>query len=216
MTACANLAVPVWFRRFCFVAALFVGAGIQAANAAANATITWTDLAKGGYVILLRHTTTVPGVGDPPGFRVDDCSTQRNLSDQGRTEARRWGAMVRKHRIPIAHVYTSQWCRCVDTAKLAFAGALKGAAPEPWPALNSFFDNPANEPQQTADVKSRLAKMKVRGKNIVLVTHQVNISALSSEARSEASGEAPAMGEAIVMRMNSDGSLSRAGRLRAN
>jgi broad specificity phosphatase PhoE len=202
-TACANLAVPVLFRRFCFVAALFVGFGIQAANAA----ITWTDLAKGGYVILLRHTTTVPGVGDPPGFRIDDCSTQRNLSDQGRTEARRWGAMVIKHHVPIAHVYTSQWCRCIDTAKLAFAVALKGAAPESWPALNSFFDNPANEQQQTADVKSRLAKMKVPGKNIVLVTHQVNISALS--------GEAPAMGEAIVMRMNGDGSLSRAGRLRA-
>lgn len=203
-TACTSRVFPALFRRFCFVAALFACFGTQAANT----TVTWADLAKGGYVILLRHTTTVPGVGDPPGFRLDDCSTQRNLSDQGRAEARRWGEMVAKHRVPIAHVYTSQWCRCVDTAKIAFVGALKGAAPEIWPALNSFFDSPSNEPQQTAGVKSRLAKMKTRDQNVVLVTHQVNISAIT--------GEAPAMGEAIVMRLNSDGSLSRAGRLRAD
>jgi broad specificity phosphatase PhoE len=203
-TACTNYAALVLFRRFCFVAVLCAGFAVHAASA----TVSWADLAKGGYVILLRHTTTVPGVGDPPGFRLDDCSTQRNLSDQGRAEARRWRAMVIKHRIPIAHVYTSQWCRCIDTANLAFAATSKSAAPETWPALNSFFDSPANEPQQTADVKSRLAKMKTRGQNIVLVTHQVNISAISSEA--------PAMGEAIVMAVNRDGSLSRAGRLRAD
>jgi broad specificity phosphatase PhoE len=206
MTACANRAPLVLFRRFCFVAAAFVLLLTAQLPTAARASVTWTDLAQGGYVILLRHTTTVPGVGDPPGFRLDDCATQRNLSEQGREEARRWGEMMVKNRVPVSKVFTSQWCRCVDTARLAFGALQPAAAIEAWPALNSFFETRTNEPAQTAAVKSRLAKLNTRGQNIVLVTHQVNISALS--------GETPAMGEAIVVRVNQRGVMTVEGRLR--
>ena len=76
----------------------------------------WDQLRRGGNVILIRHGSTLPGPGDPPGFRLDDCSTQRNLSDAGRDEARRIGERLKRERVPIGEVYTSPWCRCRETA----------------------------------------------------------------------------------------------------
>src|SRR5688572_17565050 len=80
----------------------------------------WSLLKKGGQVVLMRHAVTTPGVGDPPGFRLDDCSTQRNLTDAGRQDARRVGAAFRARNIVVESVYSSPWCRCVETANLAF------------------------------------------------------------------------------------------------
>jgi phosphohistidine phosphatase SixA len=206
MTACPHPVVSVLRRRFCFSLVVCSVAFAARDSFAGTADFAWQDLARGGYVILLRHATTVPGTGDPPGYRLDDCATQRNLSEKGRAEAQQWAEMMALHRVQVARVFTSQWCRCVDTARLGFSEAAK-TAPEIWPALNSFFDLPANEPQQTAAVKARLKNMNLRAQNVVLVTHQVNISAIT--------GEAPAMGEAIVVRIAQDGRITRAGRLRA-
>src|SRR5436190_10548946 len=92
----------------------------------------WARLRKGGLVILMRHAATEPGLGDPAGFRIGDCSTQRNLSEAGRADARRIGERFRAERVPITRVYTSPWCRCRETALLAFGRA------EDWEPLSSF------------------------------------------------------------------------------
>ena len=136
---------------------------------------TWRRLRAGGLVIFMRHASTVAGLGDPPGFRLDDCATQRNLSPEGRAEARRVGARLREERVPIARVYTSPWCRCRDTAREAFGKA------EDWEPLSSFFDFPDREHELVEHVRKRIAaygRKPPRG-NVVMVTHNVNIAALT-------------------------------------
>jgi phosphohistidine phosphatase SixA len=142
-------------------------------------------LRTGGVVVLLRHAQTEPGVGDPAGFRLDDCATQRNLSAAGRAQSRRIGAWFAARGWRIDAVKSSAWCRCRDTARLAFGRH------DVWPALNSFFDDRAGEPQQTAALREALRTL-APGRREVWVTHQVNITALT--------GIAPAMGEAVVLR----------------
>jgi len=153
-------------------------------------------------VVLLRHALTVPGIGDPPGFRFDDCSTQRNLSDEGRAQAGRLGAAFRASGVPVGAVLSSRWCRCRDTATIAFDRY------EPWTAVDSFFDGAARglapdaARTQTAELRTRIAAYREQD-NLVLVTHQVNITALT--------GLYPAVGEFIVLRPAARG-FSLAGR----
>jgi broad specificity phosphatase PhoE len=149
---------------------------------------TWDRLRRGAYVILMRHASTEAGLGDPKGFRIGDCSTQRNLSEAGRGEARRIGARFREERVRIAHVYTSPWCRCRETAMLAFGRA------EDWAPLSSTFDLPDQERDFTERVKKRIAgyeRHRPAG-NVVMVTHNVNIAALSRQS--------VAPGELVIMR----------------
>jgi phosphohistidine phosphatase SixA len=132
-------------------------------------------LRAGGHVLLMRHASTEAGLGDPPGFRLDDCSTQRNLSDTGRDEARRIGERLRAGKVAIAQVYTSPWCRCRETAMLAFGKA------EDWEPLSSSFDYPELEAGFTERVKKRIgtySSRALRG-NVAMVTHNVNIAALT-------------------------------------
>ncbi|HYD58728.1 MAG TPA: histidine phosphatase family protein [Noviherbaspirillum sp.] len=140
----------------------------------------WDQLRAGGYVLLMRHAQTVAGIGDPPGYTLEDCKTQRNLSEEGRAQARRTGAAFRVRRIVLTEVRSSAWCRCVDTARLAFGNSTV------WPPLNSFFDAPERKDAQTAEVLA-LARSVRPPQNLMLVTHQVNITALTGE--SVASGE---------------------------
>ena len=137
--------------------------------------IPWPRLRAGGLVLLMRHAATVEGLGDPPGFRLDDCATQRNLSEAGRGEARRAGERLREERVPIAQVYTSPWCRCRETARLAFGAA------EDWEPLSSFFDVPDREAELTERVRKRIASYvrKPPSGNVVMVTHNVNIAAVT-------------------------------------
>lgn len=167
------------------------------ATAAAEEAL-WGLLKGGGQVVVIRHASTDPGVGDPPGYRLDDCTTQRNLSPKGREEARRIGAAFRAHGVPIGRVLSSQWCRCLETARLAFGTA------EPWLPLNSFFDDRSREPEQTRAVRALAGKRPAAG-NLVLVTHQVNISALT--------GLFPAPGEIVVLTPQGEGAFRVAGRL---
>ena len=130
---------------------------------------------RGGVVLLMRHAATEGSGGDPPGFRLDDCATQRNLSDAGREQARRVGVHVRALGAPLAHVYTSPWCRCRETARLAFGKA------EDWEPLGSFFERPDLEADAAAHVRKRIlgySITKPRG-NVVMVTHNVNIAAVT-------------------------------------
>lgn len=145
----------------------------------------WALLRAGGWAVLLRHAQTDPGVGDPPGFRLDRCDTQRNLSAAGRAQARRLGDALRAQGVQIAAVRSSAWCRCIDTAQLAFGRV------ERWPALDSFFAGQGDGAEQTRALRRGLAALQAPA-NWVLVTHQVNITALT--------GETPAMGELFLVR----------------
>src|SRR5262245_49903148 len=115
----------------------------------------WATLQGGGHVLLIRHALTTPGVGDPPGFKLDDCSTQRNLSDDGRAEAGKLGEIFRARRIPIDRVLSSPWCRCIETARIAF-----DATPETSVALSNLFGKQENRESQTADLRKLVSEFR--------------------------------------------------------
>lgn len=143
---------------------------------------------RDGDVLLFRHALA-PGGGDPPGLRLGDCSTQRNLSDAGREQARRLGDQVRERlgTLAVGAVWASPWCRTLDTARLAFPQQ----AVQVQPAFASFFNEPAREAALLAQARERLAGWRGPGV-LVVVTHQVNITGLT--------GVFPASGEGVVMR----------------
>jgi phosphohistidine phosphatase SixA len=171
---------------------------LAVAPVAAAEEALWALLKAGGQVLVMRHARTDPGVGDPPGFRLEDCATQRNLSAAGREEARLIGDALRARGVPIGRVLSSRWCRCVETARLAFGTA------EPWPALDSMFHDRSREPQQTGEVRARAGERPTDG-NLVLVTHGANILPLT--------GIHPAQGETIVLTPEGNGAFRVAGRL---
>ena len=140
-----------------------------------------------------------PGTFDPPGFRLDDCATQRNLSAEGRAQAVRIGELFRGNGIAEAVVYSSQWCRCLETATLMALGIVR-----PEPLLNSFAQNHERAAQQTAALRPWIAALDL-ARPTVMVTHQVVITALSEVF--------PANGEIVVMRRERDGRLALHGRL---
>lgn len=183
-------------RRFLLVAALLASSPLAAAE-----RDLWQRLHEGGYVLLIRHAATDPGVGDPPGFRLAVCSTQRNLSQQGRADARAIGAALRNRGIPLGPVLSSRWCRCLDTARLAF-GRVEEA-----PMLDSMFND--SEAASRAKVREVLARVGAFADktNLVLVTHDVNIRALVNEY--------VAQGEIVVARPDA-GKLEVVGKLRAH
>ncbi len=163
---------------------------IAAAFPAAASDAAWEALRTGGTVALLRHARA-PGTGDPAGFRLEDCATQRNLSEDGRDQARRIGAAFREHGVRIARILSSRWCRALDTARLAFGSV------EPFPALDSFFGDRGTEAAQTRAVRDLIARWQGQSGVLALVTHQVNITALT--------GVFPAEGEVLVLRPDGDG-----------
>jgi broad specificity phosphatase PhoE len=169
-----------------------------ATNATADAAF-WTLARAGGCVLLMRHAATVPGIGDPPGFRLGDCRTQRNLSEDGRADAARVGLRFRAEGVGLSAVYSSAWCRCTDTARLAFDPHYP--AHQVWPALNSFFQGKGDAIGQTREVVQRVRGLKAPV-NWMLVTHQVNITALT--------GSFLGMGEVLLTRFDA----AHPGRLR--
>ena len=134
----------------------------------------WQRLQQGGYVMLIRHASTEPGLGDPPQFKLGDCSTQRNLSAEGREQARAIGRELQRRKIPFGEVLSSEWCRCIDTAQLAFDKA------KPWQPLNSTFSQPERAAEQTAKIKQHIGAYQGKA-NQVLVTHHVIIGALTNQ-----------------------------------
>lgn len=132
----------------------------------------WEALREGRAVLMLRHSLA-PGTGDPAHFDPEDCATQRNLSDQGREQARAWKPLLSRHGIDEARVYTSQWCRSRDTATEMDAGEVTE-----WPALNSFFQSRDREAVQTRRTIALVNALEP-GLPVVLVSHQVNITALT-------------------------------------
>ncbi|UXN66719.1 histidine phosphatase family protein (plasmid) [Phyllobacterium sp. A18/5-2] len=160
----------------------------------------WTALRSGEAVALLRHGEA-PGTGDPPDFRLGDCTTQRNLSAKGRAQAGAIGNLFRANGISSASVYSSQWCRCLDTARLLGLGE-----PAPLELLNSFFGDASVEPERTAALLTWLRRRRFDGP-LLLVTHQVNITALT--------GKVPGSGEMTFARIQPVGPLQVIGRISA-
>ena len=163
-------------------------AGVQAQDSQYLASL----LRTGACVVLVRHAQTEPGIGDPPGYRLDQCSSQRNLNNEGREQARAIGQWFAARQLRPAAVWSSPWCRCKETAELAFgAGQVPGVSGIGLlPALGSSFDKPEEREAQSRTMRARL-KTVPAGQFEVWVTHQVNISALT--------GVVSSMGEAVVL-----------------
>ena len=132
-----------------------------------------SELAKPGRVLMLRHARA-PGFGDPPNFVIGDCSTQRNLDASGRAQARQLGTRLRAVGLTNARVFSSQWCRALETARLLDLGPV-----ESLPALNSFFGRPDDRERTLDALRTFLARLPVDGQPVILVTHQVVVSAFT-------------------------------------
>lgn len=149
---------------------LLFGLAVQAAEPSALA-----ELAKPGRVLMLRHANA-PGTGDPPDFRPGDCSTQRNLDAAGRAQAKALGARMAQAGIARAAVYSSQWCRCLETARLLGLGPVREL-----PALNSFYGRAQDRDANLAALRDFLAALPRDGPPVVLVTHQFTITAFTGQ-----------------------------------
>jgi phosphohistidine phosphatase SixA len=144
----------------------------------------WAAWREGKALLLMRHALA-PGTGDPAGFVLDDCSTQRNPNSEGQQQALRWGKLLRQQYRSDIQLYSSQWCRCLDTARL-----MALSTPQPLPLLNSFFAGRGDGDKQTQALIQYFSQTQLR-QPTVLVTHQVNFTALT--------GIFPRSGEAVIV-----------------
>lgn len=135
----------------------------------------------GGHVLMVRHAHA-PGAGDPAEFEIGKCETQRNLDERGRTQARAIGEWLRSRGIRRVWVYSSQWCRCLETARLMRLGPVTELPP-----LNSFYERPDDREPNLRDLRRFLSRQPPDAPLLVLVTHQVIIQGIAE--RSVASGE---------------------------
>jgi phosphohistidine phosphatase SixA len=182
-----------------FIFTLLLGFGgtaeVACADEAANA---WKALRAGGHVALMRHADAPGGFGDPPGFRVDDCATQRNLSEKGRADAEKIGSRLRQEGIAFEKILSSPWCRCIDTAKLLNLGTVETEA-----TFGNVVVLRDQRDALTAGARALIAKWNGPS-NLLVVTHGANIAALTAIS--------PASGEIVVVRGGS-GSVVSVGRL---
>jgi broad specificity phosphatase PhoE len=181
-----------------FFAGLAAGFALGAHRSASAESDAWTALRRPGSFALIRHAAA-PGTNDPAGFRLDDCATQRNLSAEGRAQAVRMGDLFRANAIAVAEVHSSQWCRCLDTARLMKLGDVR-----PQPLLNSFFQDRSREAGQIEALQRWIGQLDL-ARPTVFVTHQVVVTALSQVF--------PGSGEIVAMQRGADGRLSVQGRL---
>ena len=157
------------------------------------------SIKAGGHILMIRHALA-PGTGDPANFRIGDCSTQRNLDDRGREQARAIGNWLRSKGLTSARVYSSQWCRCLETAQLLEIGPVAEL-----PALNSFYELTQDREPNLKALRKFIAKQPSDGVLIILVTHLVTISAIANEAVSS--------GEGVLLKLNKDAPYEMVGRL---
>jgi len=148
----------------------------------------WAALVKGGHVALIRHGNAPPGYGgDPPGFRVDDCKTQRNLDETGREQARALGEAFRNHGVRVDRILSSPWCRCLETARLMAAGPVESS----WALVP---DRESSSAVRLLELKEMVSTWRGPG-TLVLVTHALTVRPLI--------GILPNQGEIVVLRPGS-------------
>ena len=186
--SCCNL--PVFLKWVC---AVFIGIGLTQGNAYASEL---SDLLKkSDHVLLMRHALA-PGVGDPTGYTLQECKTQRNLDSKGREQAHRIGQWLNAQGVKEAMVFSSAWCRCKETAE-----KLGYGIPVHEPSLNSFFDDMRQGPQSNVRLQAFMAKqLKLKAdKALILVTHHVNIA--------EFMGENVGSGDMVLAKVSPQGKL---------
>ena len=167
-------------------------AEVAVADDAANA---WKALRSGGHVALMRHADAPGSAGDPPGFRVEDCATQRNLSKKGRADAEKIGSRLKREGIAFEKILSSPWCRCIDTAKLLNLGTVETEA-----TFGNIVVLRDQREALTAGARALIAKWTARG-NLLVLTHGANIFALT--------GISPASGEIVVVGSGSGEAVGR-------
>ena len=145
----------------------------------------WNLAQEGNKIILIRHSLA-PGGGDPAGFKVDDCKTQRNLNRTGINQSKKIGKLFKQNKVPVDQVLSSQWCRCKDTAKYAFKNYFE------FSALNSTFQSSfaKNEPKQLKQLRTFVNNWDGDGGNLVLITHYSIITAITDAI--------PSSGEIVI------------------
>lgn len=168
-----------------------------AVGLAQGAETVWEALRTPGAVVILRHSYA-PGGFDPPGARLDDCSTQRNLDENGRAQAKRIGEAFQQHGIAVGRVLSSPRCRCLDTGRLAFGQA------EAWAPLEGALRDAELRARRVAEIQKRIDAHR-DGPPLVLVTHGSVVSDLT--------GLDVRMGAFVVLRRGSDGKHAVAGQL---
>ena len=187
--------------RFRLPAVLALLSCLSLQSAYANEEAIWDKLQgtnPKGYVLLLRHTLA-PGVGDPENFKLNDCSTQRNLSQVGRDDAKSVGEWLKRRDIKITRVESSRWCRAKETAQLLGIGRVRLN-----PNLDSLFESadPAKA-VQTVRVKKQIVDWRNKSGLLVLVGHFVNIGAVT--------GVGVGSGEGVLVKADSKGKISVVG-----
>jgi phosphohistidine phosphatase SixA len=173
-------------------AVISLGACLVPGLTLAQESPTWSALRSGGHVLLIRHARA-PGTFDPPEFKLGVCSTQRNLNDEGRAQAKRLGEFLREMQVPIGRVFSSEWCRCIETAQLAFGNdKVTTQATLSSPTKLS----PEQRARHTELVRSQINRHTVGSAafqtNLVMVTHMFNIQDIT--------GEGVAEGEILVVK----------------
>ena len=154
-----------------------------------SADINWSIAQEGDKIILIRHASA-PGGGDPDGFKINDCKTQRNLDSKGIDQSIKIGELFKKKSIPVDKVLSSQWCRCKDTARYAFENFKE------FSALNSTFQSPfdKNEKKQINQIKEYVKNWNGKGKNLIMVTHYSIITKITNAT--------PSSGEIVIVDKN--------------
>lgn len=160
-------------------------------------TLAQTELASamqdGQHVLIMRHADA-PGYGDPQGYQLNQCSTQRNLGERGRKQAQAIGEWLAKQGVTKAQVYSSAWCRCLDTAALLNKGTVAKET-----ALGSFFDDMSQSKKQTEDLAKLIQAERIKYPKapIIMVTHHVNIESFTGKVLNS--------GDMILVKVNSSG-----------
>jgi broad specificity phosphatase PhoE len=193
-------AASEWLRPVLIVTAL-AGLGARMPAATAQDEL-WALMRQPGHVVFMRHSEAPGsgGYGDPPGYRFDDCATQRNLSEEGRAHARRTGEAFGKHGVAFDRALTSPWCRCKETALLAL-----GREAEPFAPLSNLVGRSEHRESQVKALKAYLAALDGNSR-VLFVTHGVVVNALT--------GVSLASGEMAIVKASSDGEPTVVGRLK--
>lgn len=180
------------------ILAILLGCGTMDIARAGEAEA-WSALRAGRHIALMRHADAPGGFGDPPGFKVEDCATQRNLSAKGRTDARKIGARLKSEGITFEAILSSPWCRCIDTATLLDLGPVKTE-----PTFGNAFVLRDQRESLTSGARAVIEQWTGSG-TLLVVTHGANIQALT--------GIQPASGEIVVVRGGYGGGREAVGRL---